>query len=90
MYIHIWLKTFVHTTTQVKRKHRRTPEAKLLKSKFHNSCNYSHHSTIDLIQTLDNDIASRQLLKKINMEWKISDRLTVAKLNNVSKPNKQD
>ena len=39
---------------------------------------------------LDNDIASRELVKKINIERERSDRLTVAKLNNISKPNKQD
>ena len=41
-------------------------------------------------KTLDNDKASRELVKKINVECERSDRLTVAKLNNVSKPYKQD
>ena len=35
-------------------------------------------------------IASRELVSKINAECKKSDRLTVAKLNTVSKPYKQD
>ena len=37
-----------------------------------------------------NDIASRELVSKINAEREKSDRLTVAKLNTISKPNKQD
>ena len=37
-----------------------------------------------------NDIASRELVSKINAEHEKSDRLTVAKLNNASKPYKQD
>ena len=35
-------------------------------------------------------IVSRELVSKINTEHKMSDRLTVAKLNTVSKPYKQD
>ena len=35
-------------------------------------------------------VASRELVGKINMELKMSDRLTVAKLNTISKPYKQD
>ena len=37
-----------------------------------------------------NDIVSRELVSKINTEHEKSDRLTVAKLNTVSKPYKQD
>ena len=37
-----------------------------------------------------NDIASRELVSKINVECEKSDRLTVAKLNTISKPYKQD
>ena len=37
-----------------------------------------------------NDIVSRELISKINVEREKSDRLTVAKLNTVSKPCKQD
>ena len=41
-------------------------------------------------KTLDNDTASRELVKNINAECEKSDRLTVAKLNNASKLHKQD
>ena len=37
-----------------------------------------------------NDIVSRELVSKINVEHKKSDRLMLAKLNTVSKPYKQD
>ena len=37
-----------------------------------------------------NDIASRELVSKINVVHEKSDRLTVAKLNTISKPSKQD
>ena len=43
-----------------------------------------------MIKIPSNDIVSRRLVSKINMEGKKSDRLTVAKLNTVSKPYKQD
>ena len=43
-----------------------------------------------MIKIPSNDIVSRELVSKINMERKKSDRLTVAKLNTVSKPYKQD
>ena len=43
-----------------------------------------------MIKIPSNDIASRELVSKINVEHKKSDRLTVAKLNTVSKPYKQD
>ena len=42
------------------------------------------------IKIPSNDIASRELVSKINMECKKSDRLTVAELNTASKPHKQD
>ena len=45
------------------------------------------HKTIKIPS---NDIASRELVSKINAECETSDRLTVAKLNNVGKPYKQD
>ena len=45
------------------------------------------HKTIKIPS---NDIASRELVSKINAEHEKSDRLTVAKLNTVSKPYKQD
>ena len=43
-----------------------------------------------MIKIPSNDIVSRELVSKINTECKKSDRLTIAKLNTVSKPYKQD
>ena len=43
-----------------------------------------------MIKIPNNDIVSRELVSKINAEHKKSERLTVAKLNTVSKPYKQD
>ena len=43
-----------------------------------------------MIKIPNNDIVSRELASKINVECKKSDRLTIAKLNTVSKPHKQD
>ena len=43
-----------------------------------------------MIKIPSNDIASRELVSKINVECEKSDRLTVAKLNTISKPYKQD
>ena len=43
-----------------------------------------------MIKIPSNDIASRELVSKINAEHENSDRLTVAKLNTISKPYKQD
>ena len=43
-----------------------------------------------MIKIPSNDIVSRELVSKINAEHEKSDRLTVTKLNTVSKPYKQD
>ena len=43
-----------------------------------------------MIKIPSNDLVSRELVSKINVEHEKSDRLTVAKLNTVSKPYKQD
>ena len=43
-----------------------------------------------MIKIPSNDIVSRELVSKINTECEKSDRLTIAKLNTVSKPYKQD
>ena len=43
-----------------------------------------------MIKIPSNDIVSRELVGKINAEHEKSDRLTVAKLNTVSKPYRQD
>ena len=81
-------------TTQVKRKPGRPPKAKLDNSNPHlNSTTApTTHTTqpCKATKTLDNDIASRELAMKINAKMEKSDRLTVTKLNNVSKPYKQD
>ena len=42
------------------------------------------------IKIPSNDIASRELVSKINAECEKSERLTVEKLNTISKPYKQD
>ena len=39
---------------------------------------------------IPSNIVFRELVSKINMEHEKSDRLTIAKLNTVSKPYKQD
>ena len=41
-------------------------------------------------RSLNNEIVSQQMITEINVEWKKSDRLTVAKLNTVKQYNKQD
>ena len=41
-------------------------------------------------RSLNNEIVSRQMINKINVEWEKSDRLTVAKLSTVKQFNKQD
>ena len=81
-------------TTQVKRKHGRPPKSKLENSNSNWKCTtaaITHtaqpHKTIKIPS---NDIASRELASKVNVECEKSDRLTVAKLNTVSKPYKQD
>ena len=43
-----------------------------------------------MIKIPSNDIVSRELASKINAEHEKSERLTIAKLNTVSKPHKQD
>ena len=81
-------------TTQVKRKGGRPP-----KSKLENSNTNLKHTTPattcttrprKMIKIPSNDIASRELFSKINVECKKSGRLTVAKLNTISKPYKQE
>ena len=42
------------------------------------------------LRSLNNEIVSRQMIDKINVEWEKSDRLTVTKLNTVKQFNKQD
>ena len=81
-------------TTQVKRKFSRLPKAKLENSNSNlNSTTVANTHTTQpckATKTLDNDTASRELVMKINVECEKSDSFTVAKLNNASKPHKQD
>ena len=81
-------------TTQVKRKHSRPPKLKLENSNSNlksttvaTTCTAQPHK---MIKIPSNDIASRELVSKIDVECKKLDRLTVAKLNTFSKPYKQD
>ena len=81
-------------TTQVKRNRGRPLKAKLDNSNPHLNSTTAATTCITwpckATKTLDNDTASRELVMKINMECEKSDRLTVAKLDNASKPYKQD
>ena len=98
-YSHLVENLYVHNTksidtTQVKRKCNRPPKSKLENSNSNLKCTkpaitYTAlpHKTIKIPS---NDIASRELVSKINVERETSDRLTVAKLNTISKPYKQD
>ena len=91
LYVH---KTKSLDTTQVKRKCGRPPKAKPKNPNSNQkgttaatTCTTWPHKTIKIPS---NDIASRELVSKINMECKKADRLTVAKLNTTSKLYKQD
>ena len=90
-YVH---KTKSLDTTEVKRKCGRPPKAKpenpnpnLKDTTAATTCTTQPHKTIKIPS---NDIASRELVNKINVEHEKSDRLTVAKLNTISKLSKQD
>ena len=91
LYVH---KTKSLDTTLVKRKCSRPPKAKQENpnSNPKDTTAVTTHTTIPhkTIKILSNDIASRELVSKINVEHKKSDRLTVAKLNTISKSSKQD
>ena len=91
LYIH---KTKSLDTTQVKRKCSRPPKPK---PENLNSEQKSMTATIacttrpkQATKILDNDTISTKLVNKIKVEHERADRLTVAKFNNVTKPNKQD
>ena len=98
-YSHLVDNFYVHKTksidmTQVKRKQGRPPKPKAENSNSNlrsttaaNTCTAQPHKTIKIAS---NDIASREVVSKINAECEKSDRLTVAKLNTISKPYKQD
>ena len=91
LYVH---KTKSLDTTQVKRKHSRPPKAKPenSNSKPNSTTAATTHTTQPhkTIKIPSNDIASRELVSKINVECEKSDRLTVAKLNTTSNLHKQD
>ena len=80
--------------TQVKRKCSRPPKPKVenLNSNLKSTTAATTHTAQahKMIKISSNDIVSRELVSKINMESKKSDRLTVEKLNTISKPYKQD
>ena len=98
-YSHLVENLYVHKnrsldTTHVKRKHGSPPKAKpenpnlnLKGTTAATTCTTQPYKTIKIP---NNDIASRELVSKINVEHEKSDRLTVAKLNITSKPYKQD
>ena len=98
-YSHLVEKFYVHKTksidtTQVKRKQGRPPKPKSenLNSNLRSMTAANTHTTRPhkTIKIPSNDIVSRELVSKINVEHKKSGRLTVANLNTVSKPYKQD
>ena len=90
-YVH---KTKSIGTIQVKRKQGRPPKPKPenLNSNSSSMTAANTHAArpYKMIKIPSNDIVSRELVSKINAECEKSDRLTVAKLNTVSKPYKQD
>ena len=90
-YVH---KTKSIDTAQVKRKQGRPPKSKSENSNS-NLCSVTAANThtaqpCKAIKIPSSDIVSRELVSKINTECKKSDRLTIAKLNTVSKPYIQD
>ena len=97
-YSHLVENFYVHNTksintTHIKRKCGRPPEAKLENSNSNlkpiTAASICTAQPCKTIKIASNDIASRELVSKINVEREKSDRLTVAKLNTISKPYKQ-
>ena len=70
----------------------RPPKTKLENSNLNYTTAATTHTTqsCKATKTLDNDKACMEFVMKINVECEKSDRLTVSKLNNVSKPYKLD
>ena len=98
-YSHLVENFYVHNTksidtTQVKRKCSRPPKPKLENSnpnlKSTTPATTRTAQPCKMIKIPSNDIASRELVSKINLKREKSERLTVAKLNTISKPYKQD
>ena len=98
-YSHLVKNLYAHKTktldaTTVKRKHGRPPKPK---PQTPNSKPRAPTAAKNLTtrhrqhpRSLNNEIASRQMINEINAELEKSDRLTVAKLNAVKQFNKQD
>ena len=99
LYSHFVENLYAHKTktldaTIVKRKRSRPPKPK---SQFPNSKPRTPTAAKNMTtrprqhpRSLNNEIASRQMIDEINVEREKSDRLTVAKLNAVKQFNKQD
>ena len=87
-------KTKTLDTTPVKRKCGRPPKPKsqILSSNPRTPTAAKNLTTQprQYPRSLNNEIASRQMINEINAEWEKSDRLTVAKSNAVKPFNKQD
>ena len=85
-------KTKTLDTTPVKQKCDRPPKPKsqILSSNPRTPTAAKHLTTQPYPTSLNNEIASRQMIDEINAEQKKSDRLAVAKLNAVQQFNKQD
>ena len=87
-------KTKTLDTTTIKRKHGRPPKPKpQISSSKPRTPTAAKNLTTQPQQhprSLNNEIASRQMINEINAEWEKSDRLTVAKLNAVKQFSKQD
>ena len=98
-YSHLVENLYAHKTktldaTAVKRKHSRPPKPKpqIPSSKPRTTTAAKNLTTWPQQhpRSLNNEIASRQMIDEINTEQENSDRLTVAKLNAVKQFNKQD
>ena len=89
LYVH---KTKSIDTTQVKRKCGRPPKVKPENPNLNPNptaaANTCTTQPCKAIKIPSNDTASRELVRKINVECEKSDRLAVAKLNTASKPHK--
>ena len=87
-------KTKTLDTTTVKRKCGRPPKPKpqipTSKTKTPTAAKNLTTRPQQHPRSLDNEIVSRQMIDEINVEWKMSDRLTVVKLNTVKQFNKKD
>ena len=87
-------KTKILDATPVKRKCGRPPKPKpeipTSKTRTPTAAKTSTVSPRQHPRSLNNEIVSQQMIAEINTEWEKSDRLTVAKLNDVKQYNKQD